>query len=154
MHLIRPRSFIKSIVYARTRCSKKWPFLILSSKFLGLAQDCLRRSSYFEYKSILFCSVQCSGTHASLALSRQLRNSGCVQYIIEWVCLIRHFCDILLCMLGICCHGEVMWQRQALIYWPSLYLGELAQARTSLACATAHLTDHTCRYEGSRLEER
>ena len=30
IYLTRPRSFIKSIVYARIRCSKKWPFLNLS----------------------------------------------------------------------------------------------------------------------------
>ena len=28
-------------------------------------------------------------------------------YTSEWVCLIRHFYDIMR-MLGICCHGEVM----------------------------------------------
>ena len=47
---------------------KKWPFLILSSKFLGLAQDCLRRSSYFEYESILFCSVKYIFVYVAIAI--------------------------------------------------------------------------------------
>ena len=35
---------------------------LLSFSFPGLTQDCLHRSSYFGYKSTLFCSAQSSGT--------------------------------------------------------------------------------------------
>ena len=96
MHLTRPRSFIKTIVHVRTRRSKNRPFVNLSSFFLsfslsGLTQDCLHRSSYFEYKSTLFCSAQCSGTLVCRYLDSYVivgvygaLSNGCVWYAILW----------------------------------------------------------------------
>ena len=57
MHLIRPRSSIKTIVHVRTRCSKNSHFSFFLSFFLcfpGLTQDYLHRSPWLEYKSTPF----------------------------------------------------------------------------------------------------
>ena len=77
-------------------------FFFPSFSFPGLTQDCLDLS---PYESTLFCSAQCSGTLVWRYLD---------SYVIVGVYGALRlgvsdtpFCDIM-CMLGMCCHGEVM----------------------------------------------
>ena len=88
---------------------KKWSFVNLSFflySFKGLAQDCLDLSSLFEYKSIPFSSVQCSGTLISHYLDIYVI-MGMYGTLTTLGVSDTPFCDIMR-MLRMCCHGEVM----------------------------------------------
>ena len=71
--------------------------------FPGLTQDCLDRSPWFEYKSTRVCSLW----HARFVLSGQRFNHGREQCILRVGVSDLPFCHIM-CMVRMCCHGEVM----------------------------------------------
>ena len=77
----------------------------LSFSFPALTEDCHERSSYFEYKSTLFCNTQCSGT----LILRYLHSDVIVGVYGALMIGVSDmpFCNIM-CMLRMCCHGEVM----------------------------------------------
>ena len=105
--------------YSHSSCILFGPAIPISSynSFYGrdgpdmqyITQDCLDCSPLFEYISTPFCSVHVCGSFVScfVLLGQQLI-MGVYSAFCKWVCLIRHFVIIILCMLIMCCHDEVM----------------------------------------------
>ena len=107
---------------------KKVYFVILSFSFLGLTQDSLDRSPWFEYKSTPFRSAHVSDTFVLCYHDSDLIVgvysafvSGCVWFTILSYNVHAHI---------MYCHGEVMWQKSVALH-----------ATASIVCVWAELTE-------------